>query len=285
MGCLASILALLLLPLAAGAAELQVRYPAGSFAGDFRFAYPVRLLQLALDKTAADGPARAVQAMLPMGTERIAAELERGELLDVATFPASRELERRFCAVRLCIRKGILGIRLFLVDRRRQDRLAAVEDLDGLRTLRLGQGFDWLDAGILTANGLQVVPSTTYEGLFPMLADGRFDAFPRGVYETAPEIARFGADIPTLAVEPRLALIYPLPDYFFVSRRNPALAGRLLRGLEAAVADGSYEALFQEAFAGDLRAAALDRRRIIRLRNPYIDDIPHPGDPRYWHLP
>jgi hypothetical protein len=39
-------------------AERLIRYPAGSAEGDFRYAYPVRVLQLALDRTAREyGPA------------------------------------------------------------------------------------------------------------------------------------------------------------------------------------------------------------------------------------
>ncbi len=284
-GAVAGVLACVALAWAslAQGAEQLIRYPAGVAPGDFRYAYPVRMLQLALDKTAHEyGPARATQAPQPMTTARIMAELGRGELLDVASFPAEHGLAQQFVPVPICIRKGILGIRLLLIDGRRQAEFSAIHDLAGLKKLTAGQGRDWVDTRILQGNGFKVETTASYEGLFAMLMSGRFDFFPRGVYEPFMEVQQHAQQMPHLALEKTLALYYPSPDFFWVRKGNEALAERLRKGLEAAVADGSYEKLFQREFAETIRTAHLDQRRILQMDNPEYKAMPHAGDARYW---
>lgn len=278
-----SLLLFLFLSHAAVAAEQTVRYPSGASANDFRYSYPVRVLQLALDKTAPEyGAARVVSVAEPMSTARIILELEKGERLDVITSGASRELEKRFLPVAVCIRKGILGIRLFLIDEKRQPDYSAIKTLDALKKLSMGQGFDWLDTRILRANGFTVVPGSSYEGLFKMLMLNRFDAFPRAVHEPFVEVQRFAPELPGLTVEKSLALYYPDPDYFWVRKNNTLLAERLRKGLEAAIGDGSFNALFESEFGETIRQARLDKRLIISIPNPELGQIPHAGDPEYW---
>lgn len=278
-----SCLAMLCFLIPGYAAEQLVRYPAGASASDFRYAYPVRVLQLALDKTSKEyGPARAVQGERPMTTARIIAELEKGELLDIATSPASSELEMRLEPVPICIRKGILGIRLFLIDRARQAEFSAIKDLATLKQRKPGQGQDWLDTQVLRGNGFDVVTGASYEGLFGMLLMGRFDFFPRGLYEPFVEVQQRSQQMPRLAVEESLALYYPYPDYFWVRKGNKALAERVRKGLDAAIADGSFEKLFQSEYADSIRRARLDQRRIFHLPNPAYGRLPHEGDPKYW---
>jgi len=263
----------------------QVRYPAGSFTGDFRFSYPIRVLQLALDKTAKEyGPAQAVYASTPMNTGRIASELEHGKLLDVATFPASRDLDRQFDAVPLDIRKGILGIRLFLIDRKQQPRFDLVKSAKDLQKMNAGQGFDWLDTKILERNGYPVTSSSSYEALFGMLMAGRFDYFPRGLYEPFEEQKAHQAEFPDLTVENSLALYYPYPDYFYVRKGNTVLATRLQKGLELALQDGSFDTLFNAEFGASIKLAKLDRRTFFVLTNWEVSEIKHACDPKYWFI-
>ncbi|MCX9155592.1 transporter substrate-binding domain-containing protein [Niveibacterium sp. 24ML] len=266
--------------------ETLVRYPRGDNPTDFRYDYPVRMLQLALDKTSAeDGPARAVQATEPMSNARVQAEIERGGLIDVANYPPKRELANRLQFIPICIRKGILGIRIFIIDRKLAPRFAAVRSLDDLKHLSAGQQKDWLDTKILLSNGIPVVTPPSYEEIFELLAAGRFDYFPRGVHEPYREVEPRALRFPDLMVEESLALYYPMPDYFVVSKGNTALAHRIQRGLERAIADGSYDALFQKEFSESLRRAKLAQRTIIRLENPDLDQIPNPDDQKRWLLP
>jgi len=74
-----------------------------------------------------------------------------------------------------------------------------------------------------------------------MLKAGRFDYFPRGLYQIKNELdtyAEWG-----FAIVPDLALHYPNAIHFFVAKDNTALAKRIELGLIRAKADGSFEAL------------------------------------------
>ena len=109
-------------------------------------------------------------------------------------------------------------------------------------------------------------PVAVYSGLFGMLNANRIDWVPRSVNEIWAEAARH----PELAIEPHIALHYPTADYFFVNRNNPALAENVRQGLEAALADGSFERLFYLHYGPLIQRARLDQRLIIELPNPLL---------------
>jgi hypothetical protein len=141
--------------------------------------------------------------------------------------------------------------------------------LEDLKKVKLGQGTAWIDTKILESNGLNLVKTMKYQNLFYMLDGGRFDAFPRAVFEPFSEVANY----PNLGltVEKRLMLVYKMDFYLFVNKNNKKLAKELELGLNRAIADGSFEKLFlsapsvQEAIAkGDLK-----NRVVIPLDNPF----------------
>jgi hypothetical protein len=103
-----------------------------------------------------------------------------------------------------------------------------------------------------------------------MLDGERFDAFPRGASEAWTELEAF-PDL-KLTVEKNLVLIYPLPTYFFVSKHDPELAQELEKGLEAAIADGSFDRFFYAApeVKEALKKSDLSNRRAIRIENPFL---------------
>lgn len=272
---------LLWLPLGVQAGEVVVRYPASAQGAAFARAYPVRLLQLALDKTAREyGRARVAPARV---SSMLAAQtLAQGGELDVVEGPAEPRLAGALQAIPICIRKGLWGFRLLLIDGRRQAEFATIRDLSGLKRLNAGQGQGWQDVAVLRANGLKVETTPSYEGLFALLMAGQFDYFPRGLYEPFMEVQQRHAQLPSMAVENTLALYYPQPDYFWVRKDNQVLADRLKKGLEAAVADGSFDKLFQAEFGPTLQTVRLAQRQVLRLNNPDYKDVPHAGDPHYW---
>ena len=126
---------------------------------------------------------------------------------------------------------------------------------------------------ILEANQLKVEGVTQYERLFEMLHKERFDYFPRGINEAWIEVKRFKGQFTKMMVEPNLALYYPIYVYFFVSINNPTLAQRIEMGLNTALNDGSFEALFKKHHDHLIKKASLDSRKIILLDNPYLPPI------------
>ena len=263
----AVLLALLWLPFALSgqAAEREIRY----FQADSRYAYRTQLLQLILQKTQAEGSYRLNPIYTDVTPDRGLLLLQSGRI-DVVSLPATPERERLYRAVPVDIMRGMLGYRVLLIRKERQAEFAAISSLDGLRKMRLGFGSQWADFPILEHNGLTVVGNPQYASLFGMLDKGRFDAFPRGLNEAWHELEEQAAAWPELVVESSLLLYYPYPVYFFVQRDDMALASRLQRGLERAMADGSMRSLFLHYHADLLKKAGLEQRRLITLENPLL---------------
>ena len=104
-----------------------------------------------------------------------------------------------------------------------------------------------------------------------MLDGGRFDAFSRGVHEPFGELANH-PNLKDLTVEKNLMLVYRMPFYLFVGKDNKALAKDLENGLNAAIADGSFnEVFFADPSVQDVLAKAnMKNRRAFYLDNPTL---------------
>lgn len=251
-------------------AELVVRHRRPRSADDVRGDYFLRVLGLALQKTeATDGPFRLVEAPVAVAGDRSLEGVAQG-ILDVDWRVTSREREEQFLAVRVPLLKGLSGYRVLLIREGDQQRFDAVRTLEDLGRLKAGQGRGWVDVDILRANGLPVVEVDGYDTLFFLLAQGRFDYFPRNVSEVVEEAqTQRGRG---LVVEKGLLLHYPVAEYFFVSRQNRTLADRLDRGLALALSDGSFDELFRGFPAHRLVLEKLGEpgRRLLELRNPLL---------------
>ncbi len=182
----------------------------------------------------------------------------------------SEEMERDFIPIRIDAYRGLMNHRLFFIREGDQARFDQINTLDDLKKVKFGQGRSWQDASILEGAGLHVIKATKKPSLYYMLDGGRFDAFPRGANEVWTELAAF-PDL-KLTVEKNLVLIYPLPTYFFVSPKDPALAKDIEFGLESAIKDGAFDRYFYNSseVKEALGKADLKNRRAIRIANPYL---------------
>ncbi|HEY4080942.1 MAG TPA: transporter substrate-binding domain-containing protein [Burkholderiaceae bacterium] len=279
---LACLLPALLLQAAPARAENRILvYPRAEGIGDRRDDYPVDLLTLALSKA---GRHEQLQASaFFMLQARSIRELEQGRAMDVIWTMTSIEREESMLPIRIPIDRGLLGWRLLMVRQDSLARFAHLRRLTDLQDLRAGQGADWPDTSILRKAGLTVDESAHYGDLFLKLAAGRIDYFPRGVNEIWGELQSHTEA--GLAVDPRLALHYPTAMYFFVNKRDAALAADITRGLEKALRDGSFEALFQRYFGASIQRANLGERQILELKNPLLPPETPLGEARLWYHP
>lgn len=228
--------------------------------------YPIRLLEEALRRSGRSYQLRSTP--MKMTQSRVALELQGGRGIDVMWTMTTRERERDMLPVRIPIYKGLIGWRLLLVRAADLPRFATVRERHDLAALTALQGHDWPDTAILRANGLQVHTSAYYNSMFPMLANGRADYFPRSIIEIWNEAeANRNAK---LVVEPTLLLRYPAAFYFFVNKGNTALARDIETGLNAMLADGSFDRLFHQYYDPVLKMANLPGRRVIDLANPVL---------------
>jgi hypothetical protein len=261
----------------AAAVEI-VRFPPPEFEGDRRFDYARQLLELGLSKTGTDY--RVQLAPVAMNQERQVLELEADRTIDVAPIPSSAEREERLLPIRIPIQKGLLGLRLGLIRKGDQGRFDGVNTLEDLQRVRVAQGQEWPDTLILRANGIDVITAPRYEGLFRMLVSQRFDYFPRSVNEIWDELVIHGD---TLEVESRVALHYFYDAYFMVNKKNTRLAEAIRQGLEKAVADGSFDRLFDQHHGERLRKSQLDKRIVIELKNPLLTRGTPYDRPELWY--
>ncbi|MFM0181508.1 hypothetical protein PQR52_23770 [Paraburkholderia aspalathi] len=275
------------LPLIAGALLSPAFGSAGSPVPSTAVVTHVRILRLsgdvvregrwaflisALNHTvAAYGPYIIDAYFSPMSAQREIDEVISGRLINVlASEPGHAELDAAAIPVPIPIDRGLLGYRVALINQGEQAKLDSIHDLQGLRTLSIGQGQGWGDVPIYRAAGVPLVTASRYDLLFPMLADHRFDMFPRGVVEITREIKAFQPSYPNMRIDSHLLIRYPYAQFFYVSQSEPLLAQRIRDGLEAMLKDGSFEALFREHFAQGIADLHLERRVLIDLKNPLL---------------
>ena len=268
-------------------APTVVRYRPPEGPNDARYHYFVGMLELALRKTRGDfGDYRLQAGTMAISQERAFDLVQRGRYLNLVWGMTSKRREAQARAVRIPLLKGLLGYRVLLVRPEEAARFSRIEGRQALARYRCVQGAGWPDTAILRANGLRVLTSTDYDGMFGMLLRGRVAYFPRSVAEVWAELARFSSHQLTISRSP--LLVYRGPIYFFVNRKDKTLAKRLRVGLERAIADGSFERQFLKR-SEIRRAVALLRHghyRVIALRNPDLPADTPLHDARLWfHAP
>ncbi len=266
-----------------GAEPLIVRHTAMVNADDVRSQYYIDLLRLALEKTRESMGDFEIQGTTQMNQSLAVHNLSQDLWIDVLWTMTSIEREEKLLPIRIPLLKGLLGHRIFIIRKADKEAFAKINTLEELKRFSAGQGHDWPDTAILSANGFQVTTASTYAGLFDMLQMERFDFFPRGVNEPWTEVIKHADK--DLIVEPTLMLYYPAPTYFFVNKNNTALAHRIETGLKMAIADGSFDALFRNHPANRpiFGQANLAGRKTFTLRNPLLPPETPLDVPEYWY--
>jgi hypothetical protein len=271
------------------AAGIEVVHPAPESAGDTRFEYYWQLLARALTVTEPDfGPYVLRSATSAMTERRALEELMSGSgKITVLVHGNVADYEKQLLPVYFPLDKGLLGYRVFLIRSETQGRLASVKGLGDLRQHSIGQGLNWGDVTILRNAGLTVVEGTSYDGLFAMLAAGRFELFSRGVVEIGEELARQKPDHPELMIERNLLLYYPLTRYFYVCRSpdGEALARRISAGLERMLSDSSFDKMFQTFKAPFENEIGFHNRLLIEIDNPLQTPETPRNRPELWFDP
>jgi hypothetical protein len=241
--------------------------------------YCIAMLKLGLSKIGGNYQFEPVYG--EMTQTRQVEDVKNGKL-DVMWAGTSKALEDEVEPVRVPLFKGLLGHRFLIIRKGDQARFDNVKNIEDLRKIPLGQGTAWIDTKVLEANDLNVVKTMKYQNLFFMLDGGRFDAFPRAVFEPFNEIAS-RPNLP-LTVEENLMLVYKMDFYLFVNKNNKKLARDLERGLDLAIADGSFDKVFmssplvQEAIS----KGNLQNRNVIPLENPFNSPETPVNREEYW---
>lgn len=142
---------------------------------DTRVNYVIDLLKTALEKTVeTDGPYLLLPSRVKMTPSRYHENIRAGGEPNVIVALASKATAEELLPIRIPIRKGLYGYRLFLIDQDNQARFSQVKTLVDLRQFNAGLRKGWKDIDVLNYNGFQVTEGNSYEGMFRMLVAGRF---------------------------------------------------------------------------------------------------------------
>ncbi|MEP4770051.1 MAG: hypothetical protein ABJY83_19280 [Roseibium sp.] len=267
----------------ANAQPVDVHVPKPHGANDVRFNYGEKLLALALDKAGVD--AKIVRVEVEQSRDRRLSDLKSGKNLHVSVEVPKPGWEEQLLPVRIPIRKGIQGYRLFLINSQDQDALSKVNSLKDLQQISTGSGTQWSVTPLLQNAGFDVVTTPGYMDLFEMLKLRRFITFSRGINEIFDEQETFSKENANLVVENTLSLYMPLPTYFFVSPKYPELAKSIESGLKIMIADGSLDTHFDEYIGEDAKRAALATRKVFSIPNHNLSKETPLDQKEYWFDP
>ncbi len=266
--------------IAAGAAghatnelPMEYRHNAPESPDDRRYEYHWKILETALEKTVGKYGAYTLESGEFMTEQRQVFELknETGKLT-VMYLGTTPEMERDLIPVRIPVDKNLGGYCVFLTRTERQPDFAAITSLDDLRRFSFGLGLGWIDVDILRANRFKVVTGSSYEGLFEMVQNDRFDVFLRSATEVIDEYESRQARLPGLCIEPGLGLYYPMPMYFWFCKTSAGrkLAERAEEGMRIMIADGTYDRIFSRYQDAKIRGLDLKHRRFLKISNPLL---------------
>ncbi|GGW74374.1 amino acid ABC transporter substrate-binding protein [Alteromonas halophila] len=264
------------------AATWTLTYPRPLDDDDMRSEYPVALLKLALDKTGVNYQLLPSDRILLQG--KSIRQLRENREVNVVWSMTDVQREKDLLPIRIPIAKGLIGLRVFVINQRNQDEFKGISSKPDILKLTAIQGEEWPDTKILQANGFNVLTVKEYDEAYASLSQNRGDFFPRSVIEVLTELEEKGRD-PDIHLEPDLALYYPTAMYFFVNRGNPILARLIETGLNIAIEDGSFDALFMSHHEATLNKLMIPSRRVFRLENPLLPEKTPTDNGELWYKP
>jgi hypothetical protein len=267
------ILSISMSPLAAQTPPMTYIYNGPESVLDLRYQYQWEILRTALERTTPKwGPFRMIPSEF-MSERRQTLELRNATgnltLMYLSTTP---ELEKALIPIRIPVDRNLAGYCVFLIRKGEEARFANLTSLAQLRDFKYGLGLGWIDVAILRANDFHVVTGSSYNGLFEMLVQKRFDVFPRSVVEVLDEYDQRKLELPALVIERELLFYYPLPMYFWFSKTDGGrrLATRAEAGMRMMIADGTYDRIFDKYQRPRIERLRLKQRRLFVIDNPFV---------------
>jgi len=177
------------------------------------------------------------------------------------------EMDAELDVISAPLLKGLLGYRVFIVKTENLQRFAAIKSYEDLQRFKVGQVNYWADVPIYIDNKLPLVEGTSLESLFFMLSRGRFDYIALSIGEAKKTLEEMQYLYRELTIVPDIAIYYPFPVNFQVSKRAPQLSRRLEKGARLAQQKGSMETLFNKHFSSALKELQSEKLRLFILSN------------------
>lgn len=229
--------------------------------------YPAALLKLALEQTGVNYELKPSEQLLT--ADKAMRQLIVNRDIDIAWSATDEDKENDFLPIRVPIYKGLTGWRLFLIAPNSAAKFAKVNDLEDLLKYTATQRLNSPSATVLQAKQFNVVTGGQTENMFAQLADGQADFLARSVIDVRKDFDLWSQHQPVI-IEKRLGLRYPAAMYFFLNTRNVTLHRLIETGLNKAIENGEFDALFQAYHGEMLSEFDLNKRQFFDLENPTL---------------
>jgi hypothetical protein len=259
----------LLFSVNAQSASWQITFPRPLASASTIDEYPIQLLSLALDQTGVNYQLRPSENILPKG--KAIDRLKDNREINIMWGMTNLQREKDLLPIRIPIFKGLIGWRLLLIREDMAERFTYIQKLEHLVKLSPLQGRDWPDTKILQSNGFDVITERTQDALMTMLGNAQGDFFPRSIIEIWEELAKSDA-VNKMQIQSSLGIQYPAAIYFFVNKKSVPLANLIERGLEKAIKNGTFEALFVENYKAYIDKAQIEQRTFYPLENTFLPE-------------
>lgn len=260
---------LLLISINAQAALWSITYPRPIDDRDLRTEYPLALLTLALEKTGVKYSLMPSDRIMLQG--KALRQLRENREVNVVWSMTDSQREKDLLPIRIPLAKGLIGWRVFLINELNEGRFYEGMSKNELLKLVPISGEEWPDTKILQANGFNVFTVPSYGNAAEVLETNKADFFPRSVMEVLNEV-NVGELPAEVKLEKNLAIYYPTALYFFVNKGNTTLARLIETGLQMAIEDGSFDALFMSTYEDSLEQLDLPHRTTIVLDNTLLPE-------------
>ena len=247
---------------------------------DFKHQYTQELLIAALDKTINTYGEYEIKALINVNsteTQRLMSKKNFGDVIQGATRP---EWEQNLITVPIPIFKGMLGLRVLIINKDMQANFLKIQTIEQLKSYLLGTVDRWSITKVFEYNQFNHVKIKRHSSIFDMLAKKRFDYLARGLHEVAFEYDKYREKTPSLHIEESILLNTQLPGYFFANPHNPLLAERIETGLKMLIKDGSFETIFNKHYSKILVDLNLPNRKIFHLKNPDYKTLKNASFPK-----
>jgi hypothetical protein len=253
------------------------------------FDYEISVLRLALK----NAPGEHTLTIIPVNDSnqpRILHSLKNNQdEFNIFFTGFSQQRENELLQVDFPISRGLLGYRIFAIQKDTQALLAGINTIEQLKSqVIIGSGIGWPDTEIFRHNGFRIT-ETSYDGLWKMLKAKRIDAFNRGINEIYIEIDQQNSkdSKKNLMADEYLMVTYPFDYFFYLSPAKPHLHKTLEEGLKIALKNGDFIKNFKQhpKIQYALQHVKMSQRTIFTLSNPLLSSRIQSLPAEYWYQP
>lgn len=239
-------------------------------------------LRWVLDKSGADYELIHTNHIMSSQVRKVAL-VQKGEI-DVMYAGTTNEMEANLLPIRFPITRGLIGWRVFIINKAFEQDYAKVRSLDDLRQYSGVLSFGWPEKEIFEAVDLKQ-EEILYHDIFGNLNNGSRYYFSRGILEAYTELLDKQDTMPNLMVEQSILLKYKSAVLFFINPNNKQLEKVLNTGFEKGYADGSYkEFLYNHPFIKkSFKQVRMKERRVIEIPNPFFPSRSLAIPSQFWH--